>query len=885
MESFTHGSDESSSCTQSDGDSTNSSNGTNPFLLCPRANSSLHLQLGGHARTHDIAEDTRPFKLARMEPPRHHQFHAAIANPQGASSLQYPRNVVGAIRGSDGLHNSTFLSQTRSYNSSALDDCRGLSAQAPPAARSHHGSLPYLGPTHQTYFTQDQWAELRQQTYVLKHVAAGNTPPSALLLPMGCKVENVGPINLGSNPGSFYLGLADSQPGRCRRTDGKKWRCGRLVVPDQKYCERHMHRGRGRSKAARLAKLNATVEAPQPLSSTRPLNQPLIQLLNQLAVPIQPHNQPPDQVQQPPIPAQPLKWLGNSAQPFVHPHTPYLAQPLHAESLSELPNPSKPLDWSLNQVPMQAEPLNRVHSYGEPPILAQAIPMSTVSEIKNRSNPPNGSVIKEASRAHTEDHDDVFTLDVQGIKRLLENAPCSMRSRNLVGQPKQSPNVADLLNVAHFRSSASQPKQPPSLMDILKMVDPAATPTPTTSVINHQLQHATKNNGIVAANCHQIASDSPARGCTGAPLSLALSGEPAAEKQSRKYSSSTAIISGSLNFLVGRQKEDMTSLELFKVKCEREEEGVDQNMSEGVDLSKHIEGSMARPNTAKIRGPSTILAEGCENHITNVSSSMTSNSASGGQSELPVLVKESRDCFGSSAMFEKASEKGNRNSAELIQNALKSTEGHLATTDGNSPNLVQTSLNSHKHSPRLDINSSNLAEVGSDRHINVIEPARSSPGLREEGSKHHEHYSMSERSSHTLSEGCLVHYETPIKPEKSIPGLLEKSLEQHVGSASLDTSHPISVKKSSGHHENSVKLDMNSSILVDESLGNNGSSGELEKNSASLSSPMEVLQTKATFDRSSSDSCGIANSSSKSTLNLDPAVLNMPETPTKARPC
>ncbi|KAL0322976.1 UNVERIFIED_CONTAM: Growth-regulating factor 6 [Sesamum angustifolium] len=36
--------------------------------------------------------------------------------------------------------------------------------------------------------------------------------------------------------------------GRCRRTDGKKWRCSRDAVADQKYCERHMNRGRHRSR-------------------------------------------------------------------------------------------------------------------------------------------------------------------------------------------------------------------------------------------------------------------------------------------------------------------------------------------------------------------------------------------------------------------------------------------------------------------------------------------------------------------------------------------------------------------------------------------------------------------------------------------------------------
>lgn len=40
----------------------------------------------------------------------------------------------------------------------------------------------------------------------------------------------------------------DPEPGRCKRTDGKKWRCSRDVAPNQKYCERHMHRGRPRSR-------------------------------------------------------------------------------------------------------------------------------------------------------------------------------------------------------------------------------------------------------------------------------------------------------------------------------------------------------------------------------------------------------------------------------------------------------------------------------------------------------------------------------------------------------------------------------------------------------------------------------------------------------------
>lgn len=51
----------------------------------------------------------------------------------------------------------------------------------------------------------------------------------------------------------------DLEPGRCRRTDGKKWRCSRDVAPDQKYCERHLHRGRHRSrKPVELPPKNST---------------------------------------------------------------------------------------------------------------------------------------------------------------------------------------------------------------------------------------------------------------------------------------------------------------------------------------------------------------------------------------------------------------------------------------------------------------------------------------------------------------------------------------------------------------------------------------------------------------------------------------------------
>ncbi|KAL3616581.1 hypothetical protein CASFOL_039971 [Castilleja foliolosa] len=46
--------------------------------------------------------------------------------------------------------------------------------------------------------------------------------------------------------GEDYLGpknVTENVPQRCKRTDGKKWQCGQEALPDEKYCQRHMHRG------------------------------------------------------------------------------------------------------------------------------------------------------------------------------------------------------------------------------------------------------------------------------------------------------------------------------------------------------------------------------------------------------------------------------------------------------------------------------------------------------------------------------------------------------------------------------------------------------------------------------------------------------------------
>ncbi|XP_061347831.1 growth-regulating factor 9-like isoform X2 [Gastrolobium bilobum] len=90
-------------------------------------------------------------------------------------------------------------------------------------------------------FTEAQKRELDHQVLIFNHFAYNLPLPHHLVQ---------FPTNMSEYTrfGFDYGSMVDPEPYRCRRTDGKKWRCGKKVVPDQKYCERHMHRGRNRSR-------------------------------------------------------------------------------------------------------------------------------------------------------------------------------------------------------------------------------------------------------------------------------------------------------------------------------------------------------------------------------------------------------------------------------------------------------------------------------------------------------------------------------------------------------------------------------------------------------------------------------------------------------------
>ncbi|KAM3208527.1 hypothetical protein ACQJBY_063292 [Aegilops geniculata] len=115
-------------------------------------------------------------------------------------------------------------------------------------------------------FTASQWRELEHQARIYKYMAAGSQVPHELVLPLRHRDAAFAAIDTAPSlacypPPQPSLGWGlygagpqyarkpeDPEPGRCRRTDGKKWRCSREAYGESKYCDRHMHRGKNRSR-------------------------------------------------------------------------------------------------------------------------------------------------------------------------------------------------------------------------------------------------------------------------------------------------------------------------------------------------------------------------------------------------------------------------------------------------------------------------------------------------------------------------------------------------------------------------------------------------------------------------------------------------------------
>ncbi|EFH54151.1 hypothetical protein ARALYDRAFT_323835 [Arabidopsis lyrata subsp. lyrata] len=129
------------------------------------------------------------------------------------------------------------------------------------------------------FFSWAQWQELELQALIYRYMLAGASVPQELLLPIKKSLIHQSPMHFLHHPlqHSFPLhqpswywgrGAMDPEPGRCKRTDGKKWRCSRDVVAGHKYCDRHIHRGRNRSrKPVETATTTTTTTATTTASS------------------------------------------------------------------------------------------------------------------------------------------------------------------------------------------------------------------------------------------------------------------------------------------------------------------------------------------------------------------------------------------------------------------------------------------------------------------------------------------------------------------------------------------------------------------------------------------------------------------------------------------
>ncbi|RWW81314.1 hypothetical protein BHE74_00010311 [Ensete ventricosum] len=156
----------------------------------------------------------------------------------GASSL-LGGDVLSSFHG---RHDWGCLNMAKTEASSLLPDGEQLldfSASKPESLPASSYSLHFgrLGVNSNGSFTPSQLMELENQTLIYNYIDANASIPSNHLSPIGFSACSTGSLRASA-----------CKPGRCRRTDGKKWRCSRNAVGDQKYCERHLNRGRHRSR-------------------------------------------------------------------------------------------------------------------------------------------------------------------------------------------------------------------------------------------------------------------------------------------------------------------------------------------------------------------------------------------------------------------------------------------------------------------------------------------------------------------------------------------------------------------------------------------------------------------------------------------------------------
>ncbi|KAL1224345.1 Growth-regulating factor 3 [Cardamine amara subsp. amara] len=184
------------------------------------------------------------------------QWRSQTESEEQPSAAKIPKHVFDQIQ-----------SQTATSTALPLFAPEPSSSKLSSLSPDSSSRFPKMG----SFFSWAQWQELELQALIYRYMLAGAAVPQELLLPIKKSLLHLSPSYFLHHPlqhlphhyqPAWYLGRAamDPEPGRCRRTDGKKWRCSRDVFAGHKYCERHMHRGRNRSRKP--------VETPSTVNAT-----------------------------------------------------------------------------------------------------------------------------------------------------------------------------------------------------------------------------------------------------------------------------------------------------------------------------------------------------------------------------------------------------------------------------------------------------------------------------------------------------------------------------------------------------------------------------------------------------------------------------------------
>ncbi|KAF8086183.1 hypothetical protein N665_0632s0003 [Sinapis alba] len=194
-----------------------------------------------------------------MVPPHHHLYPSSYSSPSSSSSFCYCSTGVGV----DATFSASNTSSLGEMFSLAGSNSAAVSVSDPFFTLTSSGEMGRsVSEKEGVAFSEAQWQELERQRNIFKYMMASLPVPSELLTPLPKNTSNTNnqdvTVAMGKG-GSLKLGIAsnasnnknntgDMEPWRCKRTDGKKWRCSRNAVPDQKYCERHAHKSRPRSR-------------------------------------------------------------------------------------------------------------------------------------------------------------------------------------------------------------------------------------------------------------------------------------------------------------------------------------------------------------------------------------------------------------------------------------------------------------------------------------------------------------------------------------------------------------------------------------------------------------------------------------------------------------